>query len=179
MLILLNIIISIIMPVIAQKFGRGSQLHPDFLNSTQIVLDTSRNIDACLFNESLETTVDALGDPCLQVIQNRNSDLEGLLVTHTRSSPYVELNLLLLSSTYSPSHSSSHLMPHSQSSSHSTFYSQTPAQQKGLCWMKLSLLNWTPSHSQSTISIRCGGAYINKKFWSSHSPTVWPWRRLW
>jgi hypothetical protein len=100
-----NTVISIIMLIMAWKFGKGSQLHPDFLNSTRILLDASGNGDFCLFNESLGSTMDALGDSCLQVIHNKDINLEVLTPP-----PHESLeSISLLSSCSSPSrHPPSH-----------------------------------------------------------------------
>jgi hypothetical protein len=76
-----NIVISIIMLSIAWRCG--CELHPTLLDSTHILLDTSRNVDISLVNESVARRVKVLGNPCLKV--NRNGD--SVEITQSRSSP--------------------------------------------------------------------------------------------
>ena len=115
-----NIVISIIMLIIAWQFGRGSQLHPDFLNSIRILLDFLKKDNISLSNQSLGTTEEALGNPCLQVIHNKHSNLAGQLDigSSLHEAPFSPL----LPSSLLP-HSTHHLVPHSRSNSHSALHS--------------------------------------------------------
>ena len=126
----LNAFISFFILAFAYDFGKETQLHPDFLNSTRILLDASRNADLSLFNESLGSTVDALGDLHLRTI-HKDFDSDGLLETHVYSSPRETLESPPSSSSPSSPHSSSnHLATHSssQSNSRSTLHSRIPSE---------------------------------------------------
>ena len=115
-----NTLFSVAMLVTAFVLGKQNQLHRAFLNSTRILLDASRNADLFLFNESLGSTVDALGDSQLQVMIQKDFDSDGLLETNIYSSPRETL----------PSSSSDRIAPHSslQSNSYSTPHSRTPSE---------------------------------------------------